>query len=91
MVVVFMRVRVSWVYVAGGRLRRPRHVGCLDCGVCCRGRESPGVACGCCAGEVGCGKQKPQAVGEGGHHGGREGGSPAPAGGGEEGGEPGHF
>jgi hypothetical protein len=72
MVVVFMRVRVSWVYVAGGRLRRPRRVGCLDCGVCCRGQESPVEACRCCAGEVGCQKQKPQAVGEGGRHGGEK-------------------
>jgi hypothetical protein len=47
MFVVFVRIRVSWVYVSGGRLRRPRRVGCLDCGRCCQGREScntPGVA-----------------------------------------------
>jgi hypothetical protein len=87
MFVVFMRIRVSWVYVSGGRLRRPRRIGCLDFGRCCRGRASPGIACGCCAGEVGCGKQKSQAVGEGGRHGGREDGSPALDGGGEEGGE----
>jgi hypothetical protein len=73
--VVFMRIRVSWVYVSGGRLRRSRHVGCLDCGRCCRGRASLGTACGYCAGEVVCGKQEPQAVEEGGHHGGREDGS----------------
>jgi hypothetical protein len=88
--VVFMRLRVSWVFVAGGRLCRPCCVGCLDCGVCCRSRASPDAACGCCSGEVGCGKQKPQADGEVGRCGGQEGGSPAPAGGGEEGGEQSH-
>jgi hypothetical protein len=56
-----MRLRVSWVYVAGDRLRRPRHIGCFDCRICCRGRASPGAACGCCSGKVSCGKQKPQA------------------------------
>jgi hypothetical protein len=88
--VVFMRLRVPWVFVAGDRLRRPCCVGCSDCGVCCRSRASPGAACGCCSGEVGCGKQKSQADGEVGRYGGREGGSPAPAGGGEEGSEQGH-
>jgi hypothetical protein len=65
-------------FVLDGRLRRPRRVGCLDCGRGCRGREPLGAACGCCPGEVGCGKQKPQAGGESGHHGGREDGPPAP-------------
>jgi hypothetical protein len=52
--------------------------------------ESPGAACRCYPGEVGCGKQKPQAGGESGCHVGREDEPPAPAGGGVEGGEPGH-
>jgi hypothetical protein len=38
-----MRLRVSWVYLSDGRLRRSRRVGCLDCGCCCRGRASPGT------------------------------------------------
>jgi hypothetical protein len=85
-----MWLRISWVFVVGGRLRRPCRVGCSDFGVCCRNRASLGATYGCCSGEVGCGKQKPQADGEVGYCGGREGGSPAPAGGGEEGREQGH-
>jgi hypothetical protein len=45
----------------------------------------PSAACGSCLGKASCGKQKPQVVGEDGGCGGREGGSQAPAGGGEEG------
>jgi hypothetical protein len=76
--------------VVGGRLRRPCCIGRPDFGVCCRNRASPGVAYGCCSGEVSCGKQKPQADGEVGCCRGREGGSPALVGGGEEGREQSH-
>jgi hypothetical protein len=79
------------VFLSGGRLRRPRGVGCPDCRCGCRSRETLGVARGCRPGEVSCGEQKPQASGEGGRLGGREDGPPAPAGGGEEGGKPGHL
>jgi hypothetical protein len=72
------------VFLSGGRLHRPCCVGCPDGGRRCRSRESSGAACGCCPGEVGRGKQKLQAGGEGGRLGGREDGPPAPAGGGEE-------
>jgi hypothetical protein len=78
------------VCLLGGRLRRPRDVGCPYCRRGCRSRETSGAARGRRLGEVDCGEQKPQGGGEGGRPGGREDGPPALAGGGKEGGQPGH-
>jgi hypothetical protein len=59
----------SYVFLLGGRLRRPRGVGCPYCRCVCRSRKTSGAARGRRPGEVGCGEQKPQAGGEGGRPG----------------------
>jgi chromosome segregation ATPase len=57
--------------MAGGRLRRPCCIGRSDFEVRCReattrgqDRAPPGVAYGCCSGQVSCEKQEPQTDGE---------------------------